>query len=316
MFSGGTSLLKAHGLIQRFSEELDFKLILSDAFLEKSPGQKRSALSAFKNGLADAWAAAGFVITGVEAGSGNGFIQIDMDYPTILDGHDALRPHIQAEISAKPTPLATGERPLASFVHQYRGLEPEITAIACVDPVETAADKLSAFCWRLLTLDRERGGGDPTIVRHLHDLAALEATASANAQFPALAEETIMADSHRGGGALEGMLPAQRMAALVEHLQSDTLYADEYARFVGGMAFATEQKFPHFRKPSGRWSGFAGRYRPNRVGTGVFPCGSCGSQKMPNEIRSLHPMAAKRGRNRQPRLPDDAILVEPGYPHN
>ena len=291
MFSGGTSLLKAHGLIQRFSEELDFKLILSDAFLEKSPGQKRSALSAFKNGLADAWAAAGFVITGVEAGSGNGFIQIDMDYPTILDGHDALRPHIQAEISAKPT-------------------------IACVDPVETAADKLSAFCWRVLTRDRERVGDDPTIVRHLHDLAALEATASANAQFPALAEETIMADSHRGGGALEGMLPAQRMAALVEHLQSDTLYADEYARFVGGMAFATEQKFPHFRKPSGRWSGFAGRYRPNRVGTGVFPCGSCGSQKMPNEIRSLHPMAAKRGRNRQPRLPDDAILVEPGYPHN
>src|SRR3546814_1144729 len=74
------------------SSDLDFKLILSDAFLEKSPGQKRSALSAFKNGLADAWAAAGFVITGVEAGSGSGFIQIDMDYPTILDGHDALRP--------------------------------------------------------------------------------------------------------------------------------------------------------------------------------------------------------------------------------
>src|SRR3546814_19473502 len=89
-----------------------------------------------------------------------------MDYPTILDGHDALRPHIQAEISAKPTPLATGERPLASFVHQYRGLEPEITALACVDPVETAADKLSAFCWRVLTRDRARVGAAPTFVRN------------------------------------------------------------------------------------------------------------------------------------------------------
>ena len=240
VFSGGTSLLKAHGLIQRFSEDIDFKLILSDAFLEKSPGQKRSALSAFKNGLADAWAAAGFVITGVEAGSGNGFIQIDMDYPTILDGHDALRPHIQAEISAKPPPLATGERSLASFVHQYRGLEPEITAIACVDPVETAADKLSAFCLRVLTRDREKADDDPTIVRHLHDLAALETVIVASEQFPALAETTMIADSHRGGGALSGMHPAERVAALMERLQTDAHYADEYGRFVGGMAFSRE----------------------------------------------------------------------------
>src|SRR3546814_6563032 len=53
-----------------------------------------------------------FVITGTKAGSGNGFIQIDMDYPTVLDGHDALRPHIQAELSAKPPRLPTVNRPL------------------------------------------------------------------------------------------------------------------------------------------------------------------------------------------------------------
>lgn len=241
-FSGGTSLLKAHGLIRRFSEDIDFKLNLSDAFVDKSQGQKRSALSAFKNGLADAWAAAGFVITGIEAGSGNGFIQIDMDYPTILKGHDALRTHIQAEISAKPPQLATGKRPLTSFVHQYRGLDPEIPAIACVDPVETAADKLSAFCWRVLTRDRERATDDPTIVRHLHDLAALEAVVVASEKFPSLAEATMIADSNRGGGALSGMYPAERVTALLEHLRTDALYADEYSRFVGGMAFAGNEE--------------------------------------------------------------------------
>src|SRR3546814_6055665 len=79
----------------RFSEDIDFKLALSAEFEAMSPGQRRTVLSDLKKGLADAWSKAGFVITGTKAGSGNGFIQIDMDYPTVLDGHDALRPHIQ-----------------------------------------------------------------------------------------------------------------------------------------------------------------------------------------------------------------------------
>lgn len=246
VFSGGTALLKGHRLIERFSEDIDFKLALSSDFLAKSPGQKRSALSSFKKSLADAWANAGFVITGIEAGSGNGFIQIDMDYPTKLKGHDALRPHIQAEISARPPTLPTLELSLTSFVSQYRGAEPEIASIACVDPVETAADKLSAFCWRMLTRDRSKTEDDPTIIRHLHDLAAIEPVVTANEHFPSLAEATMIADSNRGGGVLAGMSPAERVAAMLDRLAADTLYAEEYARFVGGMAFAGEGQIPSY----------------------------------------------------------------------
>lgn len=246
VFSGGTSLLKAHGLIQRFSEDIDFKLIVSDAFPDKSQGQKRSALSAFKNGLAADWATAGFKVTGIAAGSGNSFFQIDMDYPTILEGHDALRPHIQAEISAKPPRLPTKAMSLASFVRQYRDVEPEIAAVACIDPVETAADKLSAFCWRVLVRDRDKEGDDPTIVRHLHDLAALEAVVTASDQFASLAKATLIADSHRGGGALVEMSLSERLAGLLERLEADAQYADEYSRFVGGMAFAGAAEIPSY----------------------------------------------------------------------
>jgi hypothetical protein len=41
------------------------------------------------------------------------------------------------------------------------------------DPVETAADKLSALAWRVHARDRASPEDDPTIIRHLHDLAAL-----------------------------------------------------------------------------------------------------------------------------------------------
>ena len=246
VFSGGTSLLKGHELIRRFSEDVDFKLSLSPAFAAKSQGQKKAALSAFKKSLVAGWSETGFTVTDVMAGSGNAFIRIDMDYPTRLKPHASLRPHIQVELSAKPPRLPTIDRPLTSFVNQYRGEPPEVAAIPCVDPVETAADKLSAFCWRMLTRDRGSEHDDPTIIRHLHDLAALETTATASAEFGPLLLQTLKSDAGRGGGALADMSPAERLAAMRERLAADELYPQDYARFVGAMAFAGEPEIPTF----------------------------------------------------------------------
>lgn len=246
VFSGGTSLLKGHGLIKRFSEDIDFKLALSPAFLELSGNQRSKMLSKFKHALVAAWTEAGFTITDLVARNANGFIQIEMDYPSIIDNHDALRPHIQAEISAEPPKLAPHGKPVASFISQYRRLAPEIAETPCVAPVETAADKLSAFTWRMLDRDRASPTDDPTIVRHLHDLAALEPIASASDDFPALLASTLVADSDRGNDVASRLPPADRLSEMVGQLEGDTLYPDEYARFVGGMAFAGESEIPPF----------------------------------------------------------------------
>lgn len=246
VFSGGTSLLKGYGLIKRFSEDIDFKLTLSDAFLALSGNQRRNALGAFKDALVAGWTEAGFTITHVTSRDGNGFLRIEMDYPTLLDGHDALRPHILAELSAKPPRLEPGPRPLTSFVSTYRALAPEVGAVACVDPVETAADKLSAFAWRALTRDRTSPKDDPAIVRHLHDLAALEAAVSDHEDFPGLLMETMNADTGRGSEVSRAMAPAERLAAMMEVLGADPRYSEEYTRFVEGMAFAGAGEVPSF----------------------------------------------------------------------
>lgn len=51
VFSGGTSLLKGHGLINRFSEDIDFKLVLSPAFESLSGNQQSKKLKAFREAL-------------------------------------------------------------------------------------------------------------------------------------------------------------------------------------------------------------------------------------------------------------------------
>ena len=246
VFSGGTSLLKGYGLIKRFSEDIDFKFSLSEAFLANSANQRRKRLGALRDELEACWKDAGFAITSVEARDANGFIRIEMDYPTVLEPHGALRPHILAELSAKPPRLSVHNRPLASFVSQYAGEAPEVDAIACVDPVETAADKLSGFAWRMLTRDRSGEKDDATIVRHLHDLAALEQTAMESAEFPELLKATLIEDSSRGGGAVADLEPRERLDAMRAGLKDDAQYAEEYRQFVGGMAFAGATEVPSF----------------------------------------------------------------------
>jgi predicted nucleotidyltransferase component of viral defense system len=246
VFSGGTSLLKGHGLIKRFSEDIDFKLILSPAFLERSGNQQRKKLRNFRDALSSNWEKAGFKITSVESGSNHGFFKIEMDYPSLLDPHESLRPHILAEVSAKPPRLAVTERPIASFVAQYDASGPELAGIACVDPAETAADKLSALSWRVIVRDRSREDDDPNIVRHIHDLALLDEICASTHGFAALLGDVMEGDRHRGKGAVADLSPTDRLAAMNKKLDDDQLYRAEYTLFVEGMAFAGEQDIPSF----------------------------------------------------------------------
>lgn len=248
VFSGGTSLLKAHGLIRRFSEDIDFKLLLSGGFLARSRSQRKQVLKAFRNSLRDAWQDMGFDVTSCTSSDEYRFVEFEMTYPTILEPHGSLRPHILAQISAKPPRLDVQHKAVGSFAGQYARSGPEVPDIACIDPVETAADKLSAFSWRMLLRNREHEEDDPTIVRHLHDLATLEPLATGHPDFPALLNTVLEDDRNRGGGGVAELAPGERLAAMCEKLAADPVYAEEYARFVGGMAFAGDADVPSFNE--------------------------------------------------------------------
>ncbi|WP_299692369.1 nucleotidyl transferase AbiEii/AbiGii toxin family protein [Hydrocarboniphaga sp.] len=114
---------------------------------------------------------------------------------------------------------------------------PEVAAFPCIDPIETAADKLSALAWRVCTRQRGSNKDDPTIVRHLHDLAALENRVAASPLFKMLLQQVAAADTSRGGR-LAPEVPAERFAAMLDHLQSDPLWAKEYEQYVQLVSFA------------------------------------------------------------------------------
>jgi hypothetical protein len=132
--------------------------------------------------------------------------------------------------------LAPAARPICSLVAIAQRAPAEVASFPCVDPVETAADKLSALTWRVLARDRSSAKDDPTIIRDLHDLAALEHHVAAAPRFAELALAAAAADVERGAGSTGDA--AADFAAMLQRLQTDPLWTTEYEEFVRQVSFA------------------------------------------------------------------------------
>ena len=245
VFSGGTSLSKGYGLIQRFSEDLDFKTLLPEG------GVSRSVRSTYRRRLVEAIRASdGWRLEdgAIQAGNESRFFSCEIGYDSDHSPAPALRPFVRLEMTMSNPALPPKTRSVRSFVAQARGDDPEVAAIACVSPVETAADKLSALTWRVLVRQRGEEGDDPTLVRHLHDLAALAELAVAHSAFPELSAGLLDKDSTRGSFRSEAvaMSSVDRLSKALGLLVSDREYRNEYERFVRGVSYADDADVPSF----------------------------------------------------------------------
>jgi predicted nucleotidyltransferase component of viral defense system len=244
IFSGGTALSKAHKLLQRFSEDVDFRV------LEQKGRSTRNSRSAFRRKVVNALRDRGVTIEDhqVKARDENRFFSIDIYYESYFPPADALRPHILIELAVKNIQLPPHYLSVSSFVSELAKHSPEVAHIGCIDPAESAADKLSAIAWRIP--DRVRGGqdDDPYLVRHIHDLAILRDAALQHGDFTRLVTTSMQHDSARPRNdlSISGLTAADKFQRMMDVLESDIEYAQEYKRFVNGVSYATPEQTPNF----------------------------------------------------------------------
>jgi hypothetical protein len=235
VFSGGTSLSKGWGLIRRFSGDIEFKVMMPQA---ASGTASRYERRAFCEQTLSALMTSEFELLGVPLIGNQGRVfAAGLAYESHFATDESIRPHLRVEMSFQEPALKPINRPLQSLIAQAQKQPPEVSSFPCIDPIETAADKLSTLAWRVCA--RRRGGAadDPAIVRHLYDLAALEGAVAGASGFPALAERTAEEDTGRGGASVPSN-PRERFAAMLDLLHNDRLWASEYETFVLQVSFA------------------------------------------------------------------------------
>jgi hypothetical protein len=210
-FGGGTSLSKGWQLIKRFSEDIDFKVSMPAAVSRSRAKKDRSN---YRQHILAALTDAGFTLAGEPLKRDeSSFFSADLLYPSLFDTGPGLRPHLRVEMSLSGAALPPIARPISSLIAMAQRHPPEVAAFLCVDPVETAADKLSALAWRVQARRRGSDGDDPTIVRHVHDLAALKSSVVASHDFARLVRNAMAEDEGRGGHSVVGTCRAVRAHA-------------------------------------------------------------------------------------------------------
>jgi ribosomal protein S8 len=201
-FVGGTALAKAHRLVNRMSEDCDFRIQTSPEAQNLNKSQLKNQLKKFRQEILNHLSEYGFVISeeNIKVRNEGNYIRVDIPYQSITELNTILRPHIQLELIAINTKLPVENKNVTTLIRQILGDSVSHTekSIECIAVSETAADKWVALTRRVAnTLHREARPTDDALIRHLFDLYYIDKKGYFNDIAHQLINEVILEDCQR-----------------------------------------------------------------------------------------------------------------------
>jgi Nucleotidyl transferase AbiEii toxin, Type IV TA system len=249
VFGGGTALARAHKIIRRMSEDVDFKIVPLPAAPISRSGIRR-ALGKLGDQVTTALHAAGFAFDPKDEActrsqNENRYTVWQLPYAQDSGAGEGLRPTIQIELTYAPLHQASVTLPVSSFMAEAHGRAPEVARIPCVSVTETAAEKLVALTRRIaMELAGLSRDPDPTLVRHIYDLHLMQGHIDP-AQVAALARDIAAADAQEFSNQYPAYAAdiAGETRKAIDALRTDPAYRTHYDDFVIAMAYGERPEF-------------------------------------------------------------------------
>lgn len=249
VFGGGTALARAHKIIRRMSEDVDFKIVPRPA-AAVSRSILRQQLGTLRARVTDALLAAGFAFDPTDPActrsrNENRYTIWHLPYDSIGGAGEGLRPTILIETTYATLRLPSSLKPVSSFVAEAFGRAPEVPAIACVSLAETAAEKLVSLMRRtamdLAGLSRD---ADPALVRHIYDLHTMRDLIDTD-EVARLARDIATADAAEFRNQYLAYVAdiAGETTKALDALRTAPVYRARYADFVGAMVYGEQTEF-------------------------------------------------------------------------
>jgi Nucleotidyl transferase AbiEii toxin, Type IV TA system len=249
VFGGGTALARAHRIVRRMSEDVDFKIVPRPA-APVSRSALRRQLDHLRKRVSAALQAAGFAFDPADkslawARDEGRYAVWQLPYRSDREAGKGLRPSIKVELNYAPLRRPTLLLPVSSFVAEATRRPPEVPQLACVGIVETAAEKLVSLTRRTaMEMAGASRDPDPTLVRHIYDLHMMRALVEP-AEVAALARDIAETDAQEFGSqypAYAADIAGETRKAL-NALRSDPLHRERYGRFIADMVYGERPEF-------------------------------------------------------------------------
>lgn len=192
IFCGGTSLSKAHNLIQRMSEDVDLKLVTKPG-INLGANQLRDELKKFRERVRAEMLAMGFVLESKSARNAGKYSSSSWTYQQAFPQVTSLRPHLSLEFTFREPEYPTSRISIDYLHNRIINKAASIAEIECVAVEEILAEKVLSFLRRHA---QHRSGymeqeWDAALVRHIYDTYCIVTKDSAfiekaKEHFPAL----------------------------------------------------------------------------------------------------------------------------------
>ena len=249
VFGGGTALARAHRIIRRMSEDVDFKIVpLAAAPVSRSA--LRRQLDHLRQHVSAALQAAGFAFDPADksvawARDEGQYAVWQLPYASESGAGEGLRSAIKVELNYAPLRRPPVMLPVSSFVAEATKRPPEVAQLACVGIVETAAEKLVSLTRRTaMEMAGASRDPDPTLVRQIYDLHMMRDLidpAEVAALARAIAESDARQFAHQYPAYAADIAGETRKA--IDALRTDPLHRRRYDDFVSAMVYGEKPEF-------------------------------------------------------------------------
>lgn len=262
VFCGGTCLSKAHGILERMSEDVDFKVVPTTVM---SKSKLREALSAYVKSLMDVLDAGGFRDDAIVRRSrdNNTYTRLDVSFDSAFPLVVSMRPHLLIELNYTAVADSTEQIEVGVLLDKLTdGAYIAPFKVECVSLREAVAEKLVSFPRRLALLLQDNESPetsltdaaqwDAALVRHIYDVHQIVSKRSDILADSAKMREMVAALIFKDAEDFKNQHPsfaenpvAELNVALSFTKTSDTL-KQQYDSFVSDMVYADDSGRPPF----------------------------------------------------------------------
>ena len=244
VFAGGTCLSKTYKAVERMSEDVDIKIIRTDAGNRLSRTALKKSLKSIRHEILNALKSEGLLVPSENVKSRNEYhyTELKIPYPQQFVSSVALRPEIKLDLTLSTFLSPPITKPVSSFVADMFGKQPEVAGIHCVRIEDMAAEKLVSLTRRTAAVLCGRlGMDDETLVRHIFDLCAVENVLEGNVHFSEMVQRVVAIDIEQFGNQVPEYRenPRRETAKALRALSELPQYAQRYNNFLGPLVYTT-----------------------------------------------------------------------------
>lgn len=249
IFAGGTCLAKAHKIVKRMSEDVDFKIQVKKVKKSFSKALFLKELKAFRSYIQSKLMVPNLIIGEPRVRNEGRYSRIEIGYPSVFPYSTKLRSHVLIEFTVSDIRLSSENLSVRTLIEETLGnivIFPK-TETQCISIDETAIEKWVGLTRRIMAIERGYYHDDKTLIRHVYDLNAIKYRGKISENFFGLVQDVVNHDAKQFKNQYVEYFenPGAEIRKSLALLKNKSLWKERYEEFIATMVYDNTGAFEY-----------------------------------------------------------------------